>query len=274
MRSALLVLPLVLTGCTFSPSQSQWPTPPKVLAEPFLPILTPQAQMSSVERALKELINTASTEGLNSDKRDWSIGDLTSVGALMAGIGGIAQKIGLTNTGAGLAVVGLAASNRYQYPQQKKIYYEGMNIFGCIQRVVHTLPDSSQNWAIQKGPTPEFQAIAARAAYDTVEYVDAARLQLVIKLGEIQSTPVTKEQLSDWAKRYNDATTLGRSMLSTYSASSQATFKMLDNPLDSSAPPKDKDVSISAVEQNQALEVIPKFKVELEACLKLVGGSG
>ncbi|MGE8096621.1 hypothetical protein ACQKP6_01405 [Pseudomonas fluorescens] len=230
--------------------------------------------MSSVEGALKELINTASTEGLNSDKRDWSTGDLTSVGALMAGVGGIAQKIGLTNTGAGLAVAGLATSNRYQYPQQKKIYYEGMNIFGCIQRVVHTLPDSSQNWAIQKGPTPEFQAIAARAAYDTVEYVDAARLQLVMKLGEIQSTPVTKEQISDWAKRYNEATTLGASMLSKYSASSQAIIKIQDISLDSSILPKDRDVPISAVEQNQALEIVPKFKVELEACLKLVGGSG
>ncbi|MBP5102119.1 hypothetical protein [Pseudomonas protegens] len=257
-----LCLPIILlSGCAYGPMQAQWPTPPNKLALPFTPVPTKLAEISSVNSELTKLIDSAVKEGTNADKRDWSSGDMTSAGALLAGAGGLAGKTAMTNYGAGLAVLGLGSSTRYQFSRQEAAYAEAVKSFACIKNVLNSLSDKQQNWAIVEAPAKQ-KASAATAATDAIHYIELSRQHLIATLGSIASVPLTQEQILGWASR--KATAMDDQQKLSFAPTSNGKAFM------SSQATED----ISSTEQVQAVQVLTSFKVDLEGCYNQLIHSG
>ncbi len=190
----LLVMSLLLSGCTRSLMEDSWPVPPDDIVNYPPPHLAPDPtkfeQLSLAANhaeGLRVLINTHSTD---SGKRDWSSGDFTTLGTIAAVGGAMADQTGLMNTGAGMAIFGLTARERYKYNIQSASYVGARKALECMQTHVSTTNDVEVLWGTIQQGSPETQEAASGLPAVIVQATLKVKESLITRLQTIQSEPV------------------------------------------------------------------------------------
>lgn len=210
-RLALLALSLGLSACTTAPTSGQWPLPPDTLAKSFNPLTAetePGTEMKAIDTKLTAVLASAAQEALDRGKQDWSSGDTVAAGGIMAVLGSLADKTGLLNTGAGLALVGGTAKARYQYDTQRKAYIRAEQAFSCVQTQVRRVNDLSRAIVLAKG-VPEDKLLASKLPVLAIEAVNKVRRRLVNELNAITSDAPSRQDIESLATKYQEAKTPG-----------------------------------------------------------------
>lgn len=197
---------VLLTSCAQRASLQKgwWPAPPPPLDKPFAPALVSQGEMATIQAGVTALMLRSADAAGNANAMDWSSGDTTAAGGFMSIVGGIADRTGLVNTGAALALTGLTASQRYKYPTQTVAFDKAAKTFGCLRRQISLVPDAYVAWALRAGDD-DVRAAATSAAGDAMAAIEQARLQLTTDLRSITSTAPSKDDLVRWAQSYAQA---------------------------------------------------------------------
>lgn len=190
----LIVVSLLLTGCTRSLMENSWPVPPDDIVNYPPPQLAPDpAKFEQLSLAanhaegLRVLINTHSTD---SGKRDWASGDFTTFGTIAAVGGAMADQTGLMNTGAGMAIFGLTARERYKYNIQSASYVGARKALECMLTHVSTTNDVEVLWGTIQQGSPETQEAASGLPAIIVQASLKVKESLITRLQTIQSEPV------------------------------------------------------------------------------------
>jgi len=186
-----------LAGCAHSPLSSQWPVAPGELSRAFNPLdadIPANARMSAIDTALSKLVAAAGNEATSASERDWGSGDVVTAGGLMAVIGGVAEKIGLVNTGAAVGLVGGTGRARYQYPIQRQAYRKAETALACIQTQVRLFNDDNRVLVLSAGSADE-KTGATKAPTLAIDAVNRARRQLMADLDAVGSTPPTRQEI-------------------------------------------------------------------------------
>lgn len=217
---AVVLAFFLLSACT-STQNSFYPIPPEKLYKPFAPAyladgqLNPQyssAEMNAISTSLKEMVDVASTASIESSKRDWQSGDVTTGGAIMAAAGALADQTGLLNTGIGLGVLGGTARGRYQFDIQGMHYLKASRSLTCVLNQVNLFPDSLKTIAIEyakkaalevgddKKPIPNNGASIKQAALEApnvaIEAVNTIQYHLLADLRGIAAKPATRDEIN------------------------------------------------------------------------------
>ena len=210
-RLALLALSLGLGACTTAPMSGQWPLPPDILAKSFNPLPAtpnPGKEMETIDKELTLVLNSATQEARTRGKQDWSSGDTVTAGGIMAVLGSLADKTGLLNTGAGLALAGGTAKTRYQYDTQRKAYIRAEEGFSCVQTQVRRVSDLSRAIVLTNG-APEEKLLASKLPLQAIDAVNKVRRRLVNELNAIASDAPSRQDIESLAAKYQQAKTPG-----------------------------------------------------------------
>jgi hypothetical protein len=157
--------------------------------------------MADLKTKLIEL-RTSVSDLLNSaGAHDWSSGDATTAGGLMAVVGQIAEKVGLRNTGLGVAALAYTGRERFQFPEQRMAYVKASDAFTCLQQVVNQLSDREREIVLAVGQPAE-QKAASNAPLVAVQGVEFARAKLERDLRAVSAAPPDRAALVAFAKRY------------------------------------------------------------------------
>lgn len=210
----LLALSLCLGACTTAPTSGQWPVPPDTLAKSFNPLTSatpPGQQMQAIDTQLSAVLASAAQEALDRGKQDWSSGDTVAAGGIMAVLGSLADKTGLLNTGAGLALVGGTAKARYQYDTQRKAYIRAEQAFSCVQTQVRRVNDLSRAIVLARGLADD-KLLASKLPVLVIDAVNKVRRRLVNELNAITSDAPSRQDIESLATKYQAATTPGQAV--------------------------------------------------------------
>ncbi len=264
-RLALLALSLGLGACTTAPTSGQWPLPPDTLAKSFNPLTVktpPGKEMEAIDTKLSAVLTSAAQEALDSGKRDWSSGDTVSAGGIMAVLGGLADKTGLLNTGAGLALFGGTAKARYQYDTQRKAYIRAEQAFSCVQTQVRRVNDLSRAIVLAKG-VPDDKLLASKLPVLTIEAVNKVRRRLVNELNAIASDAPSRQDIESLATKYQEAKTHGQALSGAGLMGLLSTDQQKE--LNSISTNKNADLPDWVVED--ARNAVKAMPAELERCV-------
>lgn len=196
-RLALFAAAGLLGACSHSPLSSHWPVAPEPIARVFSPLdadIPANARMSAIDTALARLLDEVGKEAGAASARDWGSGDVVTAGGLMAVLGGMAERLGLVNTGAAVGLVGGAGRARYQYPVQREAYRRAEAGLSCVQTQVRLLNDDYRVLVLEAGADDE-RASASRAPQLAIENVEKLRLRLLRELDAVGAAPPTRSDL-------------------------------------------------------------------------------
>jgi hypothetical protein len=199
-----LIVGLVLTGCASAPERRYWPLLPKdsSAAKPFAPPLsTAGSEMEDIRNGLTTMREKIAELSNDAGAHDWSSGDVTTVGGLMAVVGQIAEKVGLRNTGLGLAALTYTGRERFQFSAQRTAFLNASDALTCLQQVINHLTDREREIALALGQPPEAKA-ATNAPLAAVQAVEFARAKLERDLTAVSAAPADRAALVDFVKRY------------------------------------------------------------------------
>ena len=192
MRATFLGLvstSLLLSGCSWSPAEDSWPLPPDSLLELKSPPLQAGSDMKAAQRHAGALLDIIDTKSNERGSFNWATGDYVSLGALMAVGGAMADQTGLMNTGAGLSVLGISASDRYQYKVQHDAYEGARIAINCVITQAGRTNDEEVMWArTQQNVIPLRDAASALSA-GVVDATNKIKEGLITRLKGIQSEP-------------------------------------------------------------------------------------
>lgn len=198
-----------LGACSHSPLRSQWPVPPDGIARAFNPLgadVPANAPMTAIDVGLADLLDAVSDEATQAASRDWGSGDVVTAGGLMAVLGGIAEKIGLVNTGAAIGLIGGSGRARFQYAVQRQAYRKAEGALACVQTQVRLLNDARRVMVLSAGDAAE-QREASRAPLLAIDAVNRVRRILVSDLDAVGNTPPTRQELEAYAAAQQAAAT-------------------------------------------------------------------
>ena len=187
---------LAMTGCTHSLMETSWPLPPEDIAKMPSPDLAPPAKnlnYGMLKRAIvhtEKLISYINNETDKRGRMDWASGDHTSVGAIAAVAGAIADQTGLMNTGAGISLLGMTARERYQYNLQFTTYAGAKQALDCVLEHVKTVNDDDVYWGIIQKESAETTEAASNLAGNVVAATRKVKERLETRLRAIESTPI------------------------------------------------------------------------------------
>lgn len=207
VRLALAASIALLGGCAHSPLSSHWPVPPPAIAQAFSPLeagIPANARMSAIDAALSGLLVTVGEEATHAAERDWGSGDVVTAGGLMAVLGGMAERIGLVNTGAAIGVVGGAGRARYQYPVQREAYRRAEAALACVQTQVRLFNDDNRVLVLSAGEPAE-RVGASKAPLLAIEGVDRIRHRLIADLDAVGATPPSRQDIESLAAKVSQA---------------------------------------------------------------------
>jgi hypothetical protein len=235
------------------------------------------ANLQEVKEKLDIFASAIDQQRKKADQQNWSSGDAVSVGALMTVVGGLADQTGLFNTGAGLATLGVSASDRYKYTSQKNAFAGASDVLGCVQSVVNETPDKYLQWAALSASSNETQEIAVSAPRIAVDIIKEVQRKLLKNLYLIENKPLSAEQYKQWIVRQDRA-----------DRDIQSENAVIDSNVKSlareRAAPRPNNLAISYLlikakagdgteltqfQMKQAIVVVTKFKLNLEACTTL-----
>lgn len=149
---------------------------------------------------LTELAKTADAKAGN----DWNTGDATFIGAVMAAVGGLADRTGLLNTGVGLAGLGVASRERYQFPAQTRAYDTARKRLVCVQTATQRLDDSILN-QVRVYDDADVQTAVRNIPSAIIKAVDKIKDQLRADLRAVASEPPSRDSLLEYLRRFQDA---------------------------------------------------------------------
>ena len=130
----------------------------------------------------------------------------------MAVAGAIADATALTNIGAGIAAVGLAASSRYQPAKQSNAYFDGYIAVECVRTYAAPLTDEKLQVLLLQNDAETINA-AAEVPQHVTSAVSAIQAQVWMRLRGISSVPPSKETLMGWATNYTQGEAKSKSLV-------------------------------------------------------------
>ena len=151
-------------------------------------------EVADMQREIVKYRDEIYARALERSKLEWESSGLTTYGGLAAVVGGLADRTGLMNTGAGLAAVGLTNSNRFRFHDQTQIYVAALKRLACIVGKVNSANDQMRALAV--GASDPVAASAARNLTNTViASVDFVRTEYTNGLLGLAPTVPTREEL-------------------------------------------------------------------------------
>lgn len=140
--SVLSQVALVLGGCA-----NLRPSLPDMVMKPFeiqyestLGADSANASLPAVRSALSTFSSDLLVQLKSQNEVAWNFSDLTFFGVVATVAGTAADKIGLRNTGAGAATLGVATPAHYQVEPTFQAYLKAMKRLACVQSRVADLP--------------------------------------------------------------------------------------------------------------------------------------
>lgn len=183
-----------LTGCSFSPFQNAWPTPPEDIVRHGPPTLEPDPntmnRMSIATNYALEMLKRINTHYLDRTKVDWANGDFISTGAIAAVGGALSGQPGLMNSGAGMSVLGLSASQRYQYTAQREAYAITRSAMQCVLARAKETSDREIQWGMTTTTAPNLNEIAQAIPTTVVDATIKVQESLIHRLISIENKPL------------------------------------------------------------------------------------
>lgn len=155
---------------------------------------------AGIDKYLKDLASTADKKSAN----DWNSGDATFLGAVMAAVGGLADRTGLLNTGVGLAGLGVAGRERYQFPAQTRAYETARKRLVCVHTATLRINDDILS-QVRMYEDSDVQTAVRSIPSAIIKAVDKIKDQLRADLRTISSDPPSKDSLMDYLRRYQQA---------------------------------------------------------------------
>lgn len=184
----------LLGGCAWSPAHDSWPLPPEDVVGYEPPVLAPNPgtyeQMSIAQKHAEALRKRINKHSLDRGRLDWATGDYTSIGAIAAVGGAVAGQPGLMNTGAGLSLLGIAASDRYQYNIQYASYAGARKALECMLTHAQTTNDKEVLWGTIQQGSKETQEAASALPTGMVQATLKVKEGLITRLQSIENEPV------------------------------------------------------------------------------------
>lgn len=191
----LLAIALMTTGCAWSPTKDSWPLPPENLLKLHSPPLTAGSDVRAAQLHANRLFNVIKTNSNDRGAYKWATGDYVSLGAIMAVAGAMADKTGLINTGAGLSVLGISASDRFQYQVQQDAYENARVAVGCVITQAGRTNDNEVMWARTQQDAIPLRDAASTFSAGVVDAVNKIKEGLITRLKGIQSEPVKSSDI-------------------------------------------------------------------------------
>ncbi len=197
------IKPLVWVGCLLlggcATVQTHWaPFPSDSELTTFSARWSAAAKGASELESLKSELVKYREEiyqaALNKSKLEWESSGMTTYGGLAAVVGGLASKIGLINTGAGIAAFGLTNSSLYRFQQQTQIYLIALKRIACITGKVNAVSDTLLSQAKSSSDPAAIEA-ANHFSMTTVTAVDYVRAEYTNALLGLTPTIPSREEL-------------------------------------------------------------------------------
>lgn len=165
-------------------------------------------------------------------KMEWDSSGMATYGGLGAVLGGIANKTGLINTGAGIAGIGLATGSRYNFSQQSLVYFNALKKLSCIEAKVSSVPSTVLDDA-KLSDDVDAANIAKGGMKQLIDAVDNVRIEAINGMLGISPTTPTRDELLTMFNAYKpgvntaNAPQLGVSADMTRQRAAAETFKVL-----------------------------------------------
>lgn len=199
--SAVLILGL-LNGCAMLSNANNWaPIPSQKEFETFSKRVQSGDPLSKFKTELVTFIGEYHSYAAERRKMEWESSGMTAVGGLAAVLGGLADKTGLLNTGAGVAGIGLITSSRYNFAQQSQIYFAAVKKMACVDSKVGSIPDTVLDDA-KSSPDQNAAKIAQGAMQQLVGAVDTIRIDATNGILGITPSAPTRDELITMFKSY------------------------------------------------------------------------
>lgn len=186
----LIAVTVLMSGCAYAPTKPAWPLPPKDLIE--YPETSPggDTALARAETYTAGLLKVITDNATSRGELNWGTGDFVSIGALMAVGGAVAGQPGLMNSGAGMSLLGLSASDRYQFGIQQSAYNAARKSASCVIARIHSISEDELLWAGSQQTDIELRTAATDIPIDIVESANQIKESLIIRLQSIESVPL------------------------------------------------------------------------------------
>jgi hypothetical protein len=252
---------VLLTSCASAPERRYWPVLPKesVASKPFEHVLSLGTEMDTIRTQLKLLREAVADLASNAGAYDWSSGDATTAGGLMTVVGELADKVGLRNTGLGVAALAYTSQQRFQFATQRIALRKASASLTCLQQVINQFSDQERELALGAGQPAEVSA-ATRAPLVAMQAVEHARATLDSDFGSVSAAPPDRAALAEFARRYAESAAPAASAASGVPRGAQPNTYRLK--LTKKSAPDD----FPAWEVQQALNKAKSFEGELGKC--------
>jgi hypothetical protein len=191
-----------LQGCAIlSNADNLVPTPSVSEFNTFESTLPTGTNISELKSRLGMYIGEYHKRASDRRKMEWDSSGMTAYGGLAAVIGGLADKTGLLNSGAGLAGLGLMTSTRYNFGLQSQIYITAVRRLACINSKLVVVPNAVFEDA-KESPDNNAAAIAQAAVQQITNLIDAIRIEANNNLLGITPTAPSRDELLAMFKSY------------------------------------------------------------------------
>lgn len=195
---AVLAATAVLTGCsTISSSWGPFPEVKELMsfADRWSVVSKTGVnnEVGDMQRELVKYRDELYARALERSKLEWESSGLTVYGGLAAVAGALADRIGLMNTGAGLAAIGLTNSTRYRFHDQTQIYVVALKRLACITGKVNSTTDQLRGLAVGSSD-PAASAAARNYTATVIASVDFVRTEYTNGLLGLSPSVPTREE--------------------------------------------------------------------------------
>jgi len=157
-----------------------------------------------MQRELVKYRDELFKRALQRSKLEYESTGVTTYGGLAAVAGALADQVGLMNTGAGLAALGLTNSSRYRFSEQTQIYVVALKKLACITGKVNSTNDVTVAQATYSRD-PAAQDAAVNFTAKVVTAVDAVRVEYTNALLGMTPNVLSRDELFALLTKYRPA---------------------------------------------------------------------